>query len=172
MTRAGRELEFQEFVAAKAGPLFKVAFFMCGNWHDAQDLVQTSLAKLYVAWNKIEQAGAVDAYARTVLLRTYLSQRRLKRSGESPTDLHLLGERLAAPAADLDLYLSLATALKTLPPRDRAVVVLRYLEGHDFATIAGHLGITESAAKSLNQRALRRLRMLLGDERDALFSAH
>lgn len=164
------EEEFREFVTVRAGALFKVAYFIAGDWHDAQDLLQTSLAKLYVAWPRIERAHAADAYARKVLLRTYLSQRRLKRSSELPVDVHDLAGSLVDPGADHDLHLSLAAALRRLPPRNRAAVVLHYLEGHDIATIADYLETTPSAVKSLNTRSLRQLRGLLGSSREVLFS--
>ncbi|WP_051450903.1 SigE family RNA polymerase sigma factor [Actinospica robiniae] len=172
MTRlaATDEEEFREFVTARAGQLFKVAYFIAGDYHDAQDLLQTSLAKLYVAWPRIERSQAAEAYARKVLLRTYLSQRRLKRSSEVPVDAHDLAGRKVDPGGDHDLQLSLAAALRQLPPRNRAVVVLHYLEGHDTATIADYLNTTPSAVKSLNTRSLRLLRAQLGESRDALFS--
>jgi RNA polymerase sigma-70 factor (sigma-E family) len=160
---------YREFVTVRAGQLFKVAYFICGDWHDAQDLLQTSLAKLYVAWPRIERLEAADAYARKVLLRTYLSQRRLKRSSEFPVDVHDLGTRLVEPDTDHELHLTLVAALRRLPPRNRAAVVLHYLEGHSLAAIADYLGTTESAVKSLNTRSLRQLRTQLGDARTVLF---
>lgn len=171
MTASDRHGEFQDFVTARAGQLFKVAYFICGDWHDAQDLLQTSLAKLFVAWNRLEEVEAVEAYARKILLRTYLSQRRLKRSAEIPAVLQDFTTDLAAPAADHDLHLALVAALRQLPPRNRAVVVLHFLEGHDLATVATYLDTTESAARSLSGRSLRQLRSLLATEREVLFQA-
>ena len=169
MTSRSDEDEYREFVTVKAGQLFKLAYFICGDWHDAQDLLQTSLAKIYVAWHRIEKIEAADAYARKVLLHTYLSQRRLKRSSELPVDVHQLGARLVQPSHDHELHLTLVAALRRLPPRNRAAVVLHYLEGHSIAAIAEYLGTTESAVKSLNFRALRQLRDQLGDTREVLF---
>jgi RNA polymerase sigma-70 factor (sigma-E family) len=158
---------YQEFVRGRAGQLFRTAYFMCGNWHDAQDLVQTSLAKMYVAWDRIEKHDNAEAYARTVMLRTYLSHRRLKRSGELPVD------DLEAPQVaneDPDLRLTLVSALRQLPPRNRAVVVLRYLEGHSNEEIARITGSTVASVKSRNTRSLAQLRELLGGDRDILFT--
>ena len=123
-----------------------------------------------MAWPRIERSQAAEAYARRVLLRTYLSQRRLKRSTEVPMDVNDLVGRLVDPGGDHDLQLSLAAALRQLPPRDRAVMVLHYLEGHDTATIADYLNTTPAAVKSLNLRSLRLLRAQLGESREALFS--
>ena len=69
---------FDEFATARTKRLFHYAYLVCGDWHEAQDLVQTTLAKLYVAWRRIERQENVDAYARRVLLRSYLSHRRLR----------------------------------------------------------------------------------------------
>jgi RNA polymerase sigma-70 factor (sigma-E family) len=158
---------YQEFVRTRAGQLFRTAYFICGNWHDAQDLVQTSLAKMYLAWNRIEKHDNAEAYARTVMMRTYLSHRRLKRSGELPV------EELETPQAtdeDPDLRLTLVSALRQLPPRNRAVVVLRYLEGHSNEEIARITGSTVASVKSRNTRSLAQLRDLLGEDRDVLFT--
>src|SRR5258707_8841219 len=111
MTSRSVEDEYRQFVTVKAGQLFKVAYFICGDWHDTQDLLQTSLAKLYVSWHRIDRIEAADAYARKVLLRTYLSQRRLKRSSELPVDVHDLGARLVEPGTDHELHLTLVAAL-------------------------------------------------------------
>src|SRR5260370_9134511 len=81
---ATAETEFGEFAAAQAGQLFRIAYLMCGDWHEAEDLVQTALAKLYVAWGRASRADNVGSYARSVLVNAYLSSRRLRRRGELP----------------------------------------------------------------------------------------
>lgn len=158
---------FQEFVEARSGRLFRIAYLMCGDWHEAQDLVQTSLAKAYVAWNRIERQDNADAYVRKVLLRTYLSERRLRRAGETP--VADLGP-IQAPRADQDLRLTLVAALRRLPPRNRAVVVLRYLEDHSIESVAELLRTSPAAVKSLNTRSLAQLREQLGEDREILFN--
>jgi RNA polymerase sigma-70 factor (sigma-E family) len=158
--------DYQQFVQARAGNLFRVAFLMCGDWHEAQDLVQSSLVKLYVAWNRIERHEGAEAYARKVVLRTYLSSRRLKRSGEKPVaDLGPLSAR----TVDHDLRLTLVAALRQLPPRNRAVLVLRYLEDLSIEVVAEVLDMSPAAVKSLNTRSLARLREQLGEDRHILF---
>jgi RNA polymerase sigma-70 factor (sigma-E family) len=151
-------LEFRDFATARAGQLFRVAYLTCCDWHEAEDLVQITLAKLYVAWHRVSRSASADNYARKVLLNTYLSQRRLRRSGEVPvatiTDT-------SAPARDHDLRLALVAALRQLPPRSRAVVVLRHLEDHSVESVAQLLGISPSAVKSLDARGLMRLREVL-----------
>jgi RNA polymerase sigma-70 factor (sigma-E family) len=147
--------------------LFRIAFLMCNDWHEAEDLVQTTLAKVFVAWGRLRRDSSPDSYARRVLLNTFLSQRRLKRSGELPTAE--FGD-LPAPHVDADLRMTLLTALSQLPPRGRAVVVLRYVEDHSIESVAALMGATPAAVKSINTRALAQLRELLGADQDVLRS--
>jgi len=162
------ELEYGEFASARAAQLFRIAFLMCGNWHEAEDLVQSTLASLFVAWNRVSRSSSVEAYSRRVLVNTFLSQRRLRRSGETPVAQFA---DATAPTVDQDLRLTLVAALRQLPPRSRAVVVLRYLEDHNIDSVAELLGMTPAAVKSLNARGLAQLRELLsGDEQHLLQS--
>ena len=159
--------DFREFASARATQLFRIAFLMCGDWHEAEDLVQTTLAKMFVSWGRLRGASSADSYARKVMLNAFLSERRLKRSGELPTaDFR----DLPAPGADADLRIALLTALRRLPPRTRAVVVLRYVEDHSIESVAQLLNATPAAVKSLNARGLARLRQLLGADQDLLRS--
>ncbi len=80
-------IPFEEFAASRAGQLFKIAYLMCGDWHQAQDLVQTALSNPYPARGRLPRGGRVaglDAYARKTLLNCYISHRRLRRAGELP----------------------------------------------------------------------------------------
>jgi RNA polymerase sigma-70 factor (sigma-E family) len=156
------ELEYREFASARAAQLFRLAFLMSGNWHEAEDLVQSTLASLFVAWNRVSRCNSMEAYARRVLVNTFLSQRRLRRSRETPVAQFA---DASAPAVDQDLRLTLVAALRQLPPRSRAVVVLRYVEDHNIDSVAELLDITPAAVKSLTARALAQLREVLsGDE--------
>jgi RNA polymerase sigma-70 factor (sigma-E family) len=164
---AGSDEEFREFASARAAQLFRIAYLVCGNWHEAEDLVQTTLAKLFVAWHRIQRSQSADSYARKVLMNTYLSQRRLRRSSELP----VAEPRDTSPACiDTDLRLTLVTALRQLPPRSRAVVVLRHLDDHSIDSVAQMLGISSAAVKSLNHRGLAQLRDLLGTDAHILRS--
>jgi len=159
-------LQYHEFASARAGQLFRIAYLMCGDWHEAQDLVQTCLAKLYSSWHRIQKSESVDAYARKALLRTYLSHRRLRRNGEIPV-AEVAESR--APGDNPELRLVLIEALASLPPRNRAVMVLRYLDDHSVEAVAGMLDTTPAAIKSISNRSLKQLRALLGDDRELLF---
>jgi RNA polymerase sigma-70 factor (sigma-E family) len=153
--------EFREFASARAGQLFRIAYLISGDWHEAEDLVQTTLAKLFVAWHRVKRTGNPDAYARKVLTNAYLSQRRLKRSTETPV---AEPRELTATGEDSDLRLTLVAALRKLPPRSRTVVVLRYVDDHSIESVAQALGISPGAVKSLNSRGLGQLRELLGSD--------
>ncbi|MGC0416228.1 SigE family RNA polymerase sigma factor [Embleya sp. AB8] len=165
MGAQGRE-GFTEFARSSAQRLGQTAYLLCGDWHLAEDLTQIALEKLYVAWRRIEHTDQPYAYAKRVLLNAYLDRRRRRSSTE------LLGidavalERRPDAAADADLpdvRLTLIDALMRLPPRDRAVVVLRYWEDHSVEAVAEMLGMSTSAVKSAGPRALARLRGTLTD---------
>jgi RNA polymerase sigma-70 factor (sigma-E family) len=159
------ETEYREFASARVAQLFRLAFLMCGDWHEAEDLVQTTLASLFVAWNRVRARDSMDKYARRILVNAFLSQRRLKRSRETP--VAQLAD-VSIPAVDADLRLILVAALRTLPPRSRAVVALRYLEDHSIESVAELMGTTPAAVKSLNTRGLAQLREMLSTEQEHL----
>jgi RNA polymerase sigma-70 factor (sigma-E family) len=156
------EEEFVDFAEAASLRLRRTAFLLCGNWHTAEDLAQTTLAKMFVSWHKIKRRGAVHAYAyaKRTLVNTYLDDRRLKRSGEILTDR--IPERAAEPQA-LETRLVVCAALATLPPRARAVVVLRYWEDMSVEQVADVLGCSPGTVKSHTARALGRLHAVLGE---------
>ncbi|MFI6586215.1 SigE family RNA polymerase sigma factor [Embleya sp. NPDC050493] len=156
----GRE-GFTEFARTSAHRLCQTAYLLCGDWHLAEDLTQIALEKLYVAWRRIEHTDQPHAYAKRVLLNAYLDRRRRRSSTELPgIDASALEGRPDASAdADLpDVRMTLIDALMRLPPRDRAVVVLRYWEDHSVEAVAEMLGMSASAVKSAGPRALARLR--------------
>jgi DNA-directed RNA polymerase specialized sigma24 family protein len=106
--------EFVEFADAASLQLRRTAFLLCGNWHTAEDLAQTTLAKMFVSWRSIKRRGAVYAYANRILVNTYLDGKRLKRSGEILTDRF---PDSAEPPPALETRLVMLAALATLPPR-------------------------------------------------------
>ncbi|MFG2005915.1 SigE family RNA polymerase sigma factor [Spirillospora sp. NPDC048911] len=132
---------FQEFAAARSAGLFRTACLLCDDWHLAEDLVQTTLGKLYASWRKVQRADSPEAYARTVLTRTFLSHVRKRSSHETPR------ERLpdsAAAEPDQALRMTLLNALAELPVQDRAVLVLRYWEDQSVEDVAGRPAIAVS----------------------------
>ncbi|WP_207782641.1 SigE family RNA polymerase sigma factor [Phytoactinopolyspora limicola] len=149
---------FRDFAVACGGPLFRSAWWLTGDWHLAEDLVQETLGKMYRRWRGPESVDNPMAYAHTVLVRTYLAHRRRRSSAESPA-----GNMPDSPIDDGDvtLRMTLMAGLNQLHPRDRAVLVLRYWEDRSVDDTATVLGISAGAVKSRSFRALQRLRELL-----------
>jgi RNA polymerase sigma-70 factor (sigma-E family) len=161
-----RDREFREFVDARALVMRRTAFLLCGDWHRAEDIVQTALTKLYVAWSRVRK-DSVDAYARKVLVRTAIDEgRRGFFQRERITD-DVPERPVADHAADLDLKL----ALDALPAGQRAVVVLRYWEDLSITETARILGRTEGTVKSQASKGLAALRDLLVDEPESRIHA-
>jgi RNA polymerase sigma factor (sigma-70 family) len=134
---------------------------MCRDWHLAQDLSQHTLAKMYAVWDRIRDGTNLEAYSRRVLLNLLFDQRK-RRSGREIV-LAELPDRAGGEQAP-ELRLALAEALARLGIEDRAILVLRHAEDHSVETVAGILGVSVSAVKMRNARALGRLRALLGDD--------
>lgn len=125
---------FQEFTAAHGARLFRTAYFLAGgDWHLAEDLTQDTLVKVFVAWRRVSRVENPAAYAQTVLTRTFISQRRRKRSTEQP-----IAEPPERVIEDVDaaVRLTLLAELANLSARDRAVVVLRYWEDLSIEDVA------------------------------------
>jgi RNA polymerase sigma-70 factor (sigma-E family) len=152
--------EFADFVRATGTQLHRAALLLTGDHHLAEDLTQATYAKVFAAWRRAGTAENPLAYARTTLLNTFLSHRRLRRNSEQPVDL-TVGTELAAPGTDHATRLDLLAALALLPALDRAVLVLRYWEDRSVADVAVDLGLTETAVRTRSRRALHRLRPLL-----------
>jgi RNA polymerase sigma-70 factor (sigma-E family) len=134
---------------------------MCGDWHQADDLVQTALTKLYVAWRRVRNNEAPDAYARQILTRCFLDERRRPWRRESPVEV-LEDHAASTEGADAGA-LDLRNALATLPPRQRATVVLRFWADASVTETAHALGCSEGTVKSQTARAINTLRSLLND---------
>jgi RNA polymerase sigma-70 factor (sigma-E family) len=152
--------DFIEFASLASPRLRRTAFLLCGDWQTAEDLAQTTLAKMFAAWRRVSQLDATHAYATRTLINVYLAGRRRKRATE------LLPGRLpdrAVEAQAPELRLVVLDALATLPPKARAVVVLRYWEDLSIEQVAELLGCSTGNVKSQSARSLDKLRALLGD---------
>ncbi|MFE0461093.1 SigE family RNA polymerase sigma factor [Kitasatospora sp. NPDC058965] len=170
--RAAVEEEFVAFATARSGQLYRSAYFLTGgDGHLAEDLVQETLGRMYGQWHRLHRpgwAGRIDnpaGYAQTVLVRAYLSHQRRRSSSERPS--HVLPE-VVARESDAALRLALVAALAQLPPRDRAVVVLRYWEDRSIQETAAIVKDSSAAVRSRCTRALARLRELLGSDLEEL----
>ncbi|WP_435174096.1 SigE family RNA polymerase sigma factor [Actinacidiphila sp. bgisy145] len=156
MREAVREREFREFAEARQAQLRRSAYLLCGNWHQAQDLTQTALMKLYAAWGRVSRDGNVDAYARTILTRTFIDQQRRQGWREEPVSEP--PDLAATFPVTPELRLVMQEALSELPPRYRAVLVLRFWEDWTVEQTAQALRISPGTVKSQSARALARLR--------------
>src|SRR3954451_21375159 len=160
MARPPSDEAFTEFVVASWPSLYRTAYLMLGDRGLAEDLVQTSLAKTYASWGKVRDVGAARSYARTTLVNTAASWFR-KRGwrAERPT------ETVESASYDEDPRVrpALMAALAELPPRQRAVVVLRFYEDLSVADTALALHCSQGTVKSQTSDALTKLRGLLGE---------
>jgi RNA polymerase sigma-70 factor (sigma-E family) len=139
-----------------------MAYALCGDWHTAEDIVQTALARLYVAWPRVRQAAAEDAYVRQTILRASIDETRRpwrrERAGLDGFD------HPAAPGVDPGDRRDLVAALQRLPEMQRRTVVLRHWLGLSVAETARDLRISEGTVKSHTSRALERLHTLMTEE--------
>ena len=163
MRQTQRDTEYVEFVTAQRTPLVRMARLLtAGDDAAAEDLVQTTLTRLYVHWPRVRRAGNPVGYARTSLTHAFVDeQRRAYKRRELTTDV--VTDR-AAPDDDRDLPALVLAALAQLAPRQRAVVVLRHFLDLDVAETARILGCTSGTVKSQNAKALDRLRSVLEPE--------
>ena len=148
------ERAFAEYVTARRRPLLKVAWLLTGEWHLAEDLLQTALAKTYVAWRRVEDP---DAYVSRVLTTTYATWWRRRWRGEHPTE-HLPETAGPDTYRGVELRHELLAALRRLPRKQRAVLVLRFFEDFTEPETAAALGCSVGTVKSHTARALARLR--------------
>lgn len=157
---------FAEFVAARSGALHRAAYLIVGDVGLAQDLVQEALTKTYVAWPRLRDPGNAEAYTRKAITTTAISWfRRKSWYGERPAEV--VPDRADAGHADaVAVRTTLMQALAQLPPRQRAVVVLRYYEDLTEAQTAAMLGCAVGTVKSQASAALSKLRDLMGDQLD------
>ena len=129
-----RDRAFSEFVAARRTHLRRIAYAICGDWHRADDLVQTALVKLYVAWPRLHRDGREEAYVRTIIVRANIDEHRKpwrrERSGLPDQ------ERPAREPLPVEERSALFDALQALPTMQRKVVVLRHWLGLSVAETA------------------------------------
>lgn len=157
--RRTRDEDFTEFVAAWQRRLHRQALLLTGEPGQAQDLVQVTLERVYVAWARVEDPGS---FARRTMLNGFLRDRQRSRRER---ELLVVADGARAER-EPDHALTVIEAMRALPPRMRAVVVLRYWEGESVTRTAEVLGMSEGTVKSTSARALGRLRDLLGDTFD------
>jgi RNA polymerase sigma-70 factor (sigma-E family) len=149
---------FRDYVLARNAALLRMAIMLTGNRADAEDLVQAALAKTYLAWDKIHNHAALDAYVRRAMVNTHISWWRRRKVEEFPTD-DLPDQVVADHSRDSDTAEVVRQAIDRLPQRMRAAVMLRYLADMTEPEIAAALGISLGTVKSTVSRAVARLRI-------------
>jgi RNA polymerase sigma-70 factor (sigma-E family) len=152
---------FEEYVVTRGDGLLRFAYVLSGDRHLAEDLVQEVLARIYRRWHRMAHVEQPDAYLRTAIVRQFLSWRRRRSSGETPTD------RLPERASIADIATRHAVQdemwrlLASLPRKQRAVLVLRFYEDLPDPQIAEVLGCRQTTVRVHASRGLAQLRQLL-----------
>lgn len=156
-----RDTEFRGFVTAQMDPLRWLAYLTCGDWHVAEDAVLTALGRLYGRWQRIDNPGA---YARSAVVRAAIDQtRRPWWKRELPQSDALPDRAVPHDETDaVDERLRIRAALQQLPPRQRAVLVLRFLDGLSVQQTAEILNCPEGTVKAYTSRGLTTLRAVMG----------
>ncbi|PPK64514.1 SigE family RNA polymerase sigma factor [Actinokineospora auranticolor] len=153
-----RDTGFTEYFAARSSTLRSTAFLLCGDWHRAEDLVQTTFIKLYRVWNRVAERGKLDGYVRKILVRTFLDEARrgfFRRETvtEDPGDTSL-----PSSTGAVEDRVVLLRALTRVPARQRAALVLRYWEDLSLEESARVLRCSTGTVKSQASRGLALLR--------------
>ncbi|EMF50840.1 MULTISPECIES: SigE family RNA polymerase sigma factor [Streptomyces] len=164
--KEARDAEFQSFVVSRWPRLLRTAFLLTGEQHAAEDLVQSTLERVYAAWRRVGAADDPDAYVRCVMINAHARRhrRRLKEFLAPKDDSGLTHE---LPDADdriarADDRGALLTVLAALPARQREAVVLRYWEDLSEAQAAEAMGCSVGTVKSNTARGIAKLRALPG----------
>ncbi|MGQ0839392.1 SigE family RNA polymerase sigma factor [Actinokineospora sp.] len=155
-----RDQGFADYFATRANVMRGTAYLLCGDWHRAEDLVQTAFVKLYRVWNRIAEHGRLDAYTRQILVRTFLDEtRRGFFRREQVTDEP--ADRAAPGQGSPEDRLVLLQALARVPARQRTALVLRYWEDLSLEETAQAMKCSTGTVKSQSSRGLQHLRDLL-----------
>jgi RNA polymerase sigma-70 factor (sigma-E family) len=162
----GGHPEFLAYVRGRAGSLRRSAYLLCGDAHQADDLVQEALTTVYSRWERVSQADNVDAYVHRILVRTFINERRrgwwkVRLFGAAAPDA-------PQPSAGVEEREILRAALSRLTSKQQAVLVLRFLCDRSVADVAVLLGCSEGTVKSQTSHALTAMRKILGSREPAL----
>jgi RNA polymerase sigma-70 factor (sigma-E family) len=156
--------EFADYMTARLPALRRLAFLLCQDWHRADDIAQSAAITAYTHWARAARADNTDAYVNAILVREFLHERRSAWSRlVNLTDAPEAMARLA----DHDSSLDLQAAVVKLPPRQRAVLVLRFYSDLNVYQTAEALGCAPGTVKSQTAKALDSLRRAMGCAADA-----
>ena len=157
---------FEEYAAAAWPSLYRRAYLLSGNHADAEDLAQQTLIKTHRAWSRVSRADSPHTYVRRILTNTFLSVKRPKARRLEVLPGDDLPEPAGPPDAGPEERMALWPHVRELPPRQRAVIVLRYYEQLSEAEIADTLGCSRGNVKSTAHRALQNLRTAIDGSED------
>lgn len=160
---------FETYFRARRDAVRRTAYLLCGDWHRADDHAQAAFVKLHRHWRRIRDRDALDAWMRRTLVHSIVDEsrrpwRRERFVDEMPAD----AGTVESGADGVATRHVLVDGLRSVPPRQRAVLVLRFLEGLDVAGTAAALGCSEGTVKSQTSHGLAALRAVLGDALDDL----
>ena len=166
--RQADEESFRRFAVEYAARLRRSAYLFCGDWHLAEDLMQQALIKIYRSWSRVEKDESLANYGRTVLLRTWLDEKRRpwRRSEQIEAAVPERHDDARGPGDSPDRLWArdlVHQGLLRLPPRQRAVLVLRYFDDLSVAEAAEAMGCSEGTVKSQTSRGLDALRVSVSD---------
>jgi len=159
------DTSYVEFVTVRQDLLRRIAYAVCGDANRAEDVLQEALVKLYLAWSRVRKEGSEEAYARRIIVRADIDDRRRpwrrRRVLVADGDLARVPARAGLPAEDRS---ALFDALQKLPPMQRRTVVLRHWLGLSIEETAAELGVSTGTVKSHSSRAVAALRGLLAEQ--------
>jgi RNA polymerase sigma-70 factor (sigma-E family) len=161
--KPAEEDAFQAYAGARLPVLLRTSYLLCGDWHRAQDAVSTALSKLYAAWGRASRADNLDAYVHRILTRSLADEarrpwRRERTVAALPEPAGDQPDTGAEKIDEIEDRLELRELLAALPPRQRAVLVLRYYQDLSVDETADALGISAGAVRQLSFRAVHALR--------------
>jgi RNA polymerase sigma-70 factor (sigma-E family) len=165
--RRERDAEFTEYVNARRKTLLTAAYFCCGSWDHAEDVLQTALAKLYVAWPRVRRSHGEEAYVRRIIVNAAIDESRRPWRRERSVDV--LPDATTEPP-DPGERSDLMRAMAGLPVGQRQVVVLRHWLGLSVEETAAELGISSGTVKSQTAHGLAHLRAALGVSYESAFN--
>lgn len=164
---SGRAAEFAAYAHARLGSLRRIAYLLCQDWDNADDLVQSAMIRLYLHWGRASASDRLDSYARPVLVREFLAFRRSAWSRRVVVTSTVSEQ--SGDTGDQEMVLDLRHALVRPPPRQRATLVLRFYCDLSVDQTAHELGCSTGTVKSQTAKGLHTLRRLLepGEDRRA-----
>jgi RNA polymerase sigma-70 factor (sigma-E family) len=155
-----RDREFGDYYTSRVDRMRGAAYLMCGDWHRAEDVVQTAFVKLYLVWHRVDANGVLDQYVRQIITRSFVDESRRPWRRERVVSSDELPEATVHDPPPEERMV-LVQALAQVPTRQRATLVLRFFEDLSVEETAAMLGVSVGTVKSQTSRGLDALRAAL-----------